>query len=239
MNNGDGTFNYTNQPNIGVQMNSFAVGDLNSDGFSDFFATPYGYGGWMGTGNDSLYINDGNSNNYLTVTLEGTVSNIDGIGAWIEIFGPWGVQVREVRSGASYGIQNSLNAHFGLGTSTQVDSLQVKWPSGIIDVHTDVGSNQFFHVIEGENALNVASVDPLSLTMYPNPASDKVMINLKKFEDNLVVTIYDAQGKMMDQMNLTRPHEILDLDRWESGNYFLELSKEGQLIGRHQFVVID
>ncbi len=239
MNNGDGTFDYSNQPVVGVDINSFALGDLNSDGFTDFFATPYGYGGWTGVGSDSLYLNDGNSNNYLTVTLEGTVSNIGGIGAWVEIFGPWGVQVREIRSGASYGIQNSLNAHFGVGTSSQIDSLHVKWPSGIVDVHYDVNANQFFHVVEGENVLNIQERDKITLSMYPNPTSENLVLNFRNFEEDLDLMIYDSKGSLIKQFNPSVSHEIIHVGSWDSGNYFIELRRKGKLLESHQFVVTD
>lgn len=62
----------------------------------------------------------------------GIISNQNGIGARVEIYGPWGRQLREVRSGQSYSPMSSLNVHFGLGTSLQVDSIKILWPSGII-----------------------------------------------------------------------------------------------------------
>jgi len=93
-------------------------------------------------------MNDGNSNNFLTVTLDGTVSNINGIGARIELYGPWGIQIREIRSGEGYGIQNSLNAHFGIGSATQITRLVVKWPSGVVNEILNPAPNQFINVVE-------------------------------------------------------------------------------------------
>jgi hypothetical protein len=38
-------------------------------------------------------------------------------------------QREELRSGTSYGSQNDINLHFGLGQATKVDELVVKWPA--------------------------------------------------------------------------------------------------------------
>jgi hypothetical protein len=38
------------------------------------------------------------------------------IGANVVIYGPWGMQRREVRSGESYGTCNSFTLHFGFST---------------------------------------------------------------------------------------------------------------------------
>ncbi len=134
-NNGDGTF--TELPDMfdDNAMESFAVGDLNSDGFLDV------YGGYANVFtspssiDDALWINKANSgNHFVTVNLTGTISNNDAIGAKVELYGAWGKQIREVRAGESYGIVNSFNQHFGIGLETAVDSLVILWPSGIREV---------------------------------------------------------------------------------------------------------
>lgn len=114
-NNGDGTF-------TGDQLafNSGGIGDLNSDGFLDVIA------------GNSLFINSTNDNNWVKFDLEGIASNKDGIGARIEIYGAWGVQIREVRAGESFDPASSLFAHFGLGQATAIDQVVVKWPSGTV-----------------------------------------------------------------------------------------------------------
>ncbi len=151
-NNGDGTFSDIGAGAFGaVQMESYAVGDLNHDGKLDVYG---GYAQIYTTPSnipDVVWLNTTqNSNHFLAVRLEGTTSNRNAIGARISIYGPWGVQIREVRSGESYGIMNSMTQHFGLGGHTVIDSITVRWPSGLREVFYNVPADQFLQIKEGE-----------------------------------------------------------------------------------------
>ncbi|HHM21551.1 MAG TPA: T9SS type A sorting domain-containing protein [Bacteroidetes bacterium] len=157
-NNGDKTFTQTFS--FTENFGSLAVGDLNHDGFIDLytayqdnFNTPSGIP-------DKLWINDGNDNHFLCVRLSGSQSNRMGVGARIEAYGPWGIQVREVRAGESYGISNTLTQTFGLGAETQVEYLVVKWPSGTVDMLRQVQADQFLTIEEG----STCSLPPFQLT---------------------------------------------------------------------------
>lgn len=145
-NNGDFTFTtFTNPfPNEGNNGISPVTGDLNDDGFLDVYVS-----GWFnGNTKDKLFINQLDTNNYMQFLLQGESSNINAIGARVEIYGDWGVQIREVRSGESYGIMNSFVLHFGLGSSNSIDSLIIKWPSGNIDKICGILANQNLHLTE-------------------------------------------------------------------------------------------
>jgi hypothetical protein len=62
-------------------------------------------------------------------------------------------QTQEVRSGASYLSQNDLKLHFGLGSATKVDQIEVHWPSGIIDKSENVSADRFLSIEEGQGAV--------------------------------------------------------------------------------------
>ena len=130
-NNGDGTFTGAD---LGFQDGG--VGDMNNDGFLDVI-----------NGNN-LWLNNGNDNNWVKFDLEGIVSNKDGIGARIEIYGDWGIQIREVRSGESFSPGSTLIAHFGLGTATEIDQVVVKWPSGMLTTIDNPSINTTHNVAE-------------------------------------------------------------------------------------------
>ncbi len=148
-NNGDKTFSPVSGPLVSSDPGTIACGDLNQDGFQDIYA---GYAcGITSPCNipDKLWLNDGNGNHFLAVRLEGVQSNRAGIGARIELHGSWGIQVREVRSGESYGIMNATAQHFGMGADTLADFLVVRWPSGTVDVVQHPAADQFLTLVEG------------------------------------------------------------------------------------------
>lgn len=165
-NNGDLTFTQVTGAFDNNSMLSFSWGDLNGDGFIDAY-TSYGTG-FVSPSNvdDVLWMNDGNDNNWLSFHLEGTISNKDAIGAKIFIYGDWGIQIREVRSGESYGIMNSTNQYFGLGTATEVDSVIIRWPSGIIQKEYDITPNSFVQLIEGGCLAAAPTLDVMGATTF-------------------------------------------------------------------------
>lgn len=148
-NNGDLTFTEVTGIFNNNALESFALGDLNNDGFVDV------YGGYASvftnptTVDDVVWINNGGSNNYLSVDLEGVISNRNAVGARITIYGDWGIQIREVRAGESYGILNSTIQYFGLGTATEVDSILINWPSGIDQKEYNLSINTTLQILEG------------------------------------------------------------------------------------------
>lgn len=155
-NNTDNTFTQTTLP-FAAQSNgmlSFGTGDLNHDGRADVFAS---YGNVYNdptTTDDVLFLNStSNSNHFITFALTGTVSNVDAIGAKVTIYGPWGMQVREVRAGESYGTSCSMQCHFGLGANTVVDSARIDWPSHLITHFTNLAADQFVTAVENSCAI--------------------------------------------------------------------------------------
>jgi hypothetical protein len=149
LNNRDNTFTEIEDAFATGGMQSYALGDLNNDGYVDVFG---GYAnGFNSPSNqqDQVWINDGGMNNYLAVNLKGQISNLNGVGAWIEVYGEWGMQVREVRSGESYGIMNSTTQYFGLEQAETIDSIIIKWPSGLTQVEYEPSINSKIILLEG------------------------------------------------------------------------------------------
>jgi hypothetical protein len=165
-NNGDLTFTEEIGLFDGNEMESYALGDLNNDGFVDVYA---GYASiYTSPSNidDVVWLNDGNSNNHLSVQLQGVISNRNAVGARVEVYGPWGVQVRDVRSGESYGIMNSMIQYFGLGTASEIDSVVVNWPSGIKQTETGVNVNSTLKLIEGGCIADAPILDVIGSTLF-------------------------------------------------------------------------
>jgi hypothetical protein len=86
---------------------------------------------------------------WLTVRLIGTKSNRSAIGARVRSTAGGLTQVQEVRGGGSYYSQNDLRLHFGLGSASRVEALDVRWPSGLEEAWSNVDVNRLVTLKEG------------------------------------------------------------------------------------------
>lgn len=223
-NDGDNTFTERNTgiPATPDYIQSAATGDLNNDGYIDLIAGfANGYNSPSSNDEDMLLLNSGIGNNWSKVRLTGTTSNRSAIGARIEIDGAWGTQIREVRSGESYGTMNSLIKHFGLGSATEITRIVVKWPSGIEDVILNPNINDQIDIIEGET-LSAANNSLETFKVYPNPVSDVLRIQLKNNEADAAI-IRDINGKELLQTTLTNELNTVNVKEFSAGVYFITL----------------
>jgi hypothetical protein len=86
---------------------------------------------------------------WLILKLVGTRSNRSAIGARVRLATAAGRQVQEVRGGGSYYSQNDQRVHFGLGTATRIERLEIRWPNGQEEAWTDIGIDRIVTLKEG------------------------------------------------------------------------------------------
>jgi len=118
-----------------------AVGDVDGDGRPEIVLVNMNEG-------PSLLKNSGPHGHYLNVMLVGTKSNRSAIGARVTVTAEGRKRIDEVMSGGSYYSQNSLTLHFGLGHAREVDSIEVRWPSGISQSTGKVRADQTLKITE-------------------------------------------------------------------------------------------
>jgi enediyne biosynthesis protein E4 len=152
-NNRDGTFsdvtadaqahgNGFSVPHLG---RGAAFADLFNDGHEDIV---------VGNNDDPpsvLRNRSGENNHFVSFKLMGTRSNRDALGARIRVKAGGVSQMREIAAGGSYLSQSDLRAHFGLGPSTRVDSVDVTWPSGVRQEFHNVRADRFYVIEEGKS----------------------------------------------------------------------------------------
>jgi hypothetical protein len=97
----------------------------------------------------SLLKNDAPQGNWLTIKLIGTKSNRDAIGARVTLRAAGHQQLQEVRSGGSYISQSDFRLHFGVGPATEIDTLQIRWPSGLQQELKSIQANKIITIKEG------------------------------------------------------------------------------------------
>src|SRR5439155_4415039 len=113
-------------------------GDLNNDGWEDAVMTPLG-------GHPLVLINRGGKQHWLVISLRGTRSNRDGLGARVRVNG----QTRFATIAGSYLSASDKRLHFGLGAAATA-KVESTWPSGIHQSLDDVRADQFLEVRDPE-----------------------------------------------------------------------------------------
>ncbi len=201
INNGDMTFSpIDNSPSFG------SVADLNNDGFLDVYSSGI------------IYSNDTNDNHWVSFRLNGVASNKNGIGARIEIFGDWGKQIREVRSGDGFGYMSTLNVHFGLGNSSAISTVVVKWPSGVVDTYSNIPIDNTMVITEGETlAVEDVQNTHYALSLSPNPTQD--ILYLESPEPIQSCKLYNLQGEWL----MSSTEHQLNVQHLSSGLYLIEV----------------
>lgn len=197
-----------------------AIGDIDNDGYTDFIVAN------QAPDNHSLWQNSGGENNWLKVKLEGTISNKNGIGSWVEVMANNAVMYRYTLCGEAFLGQNSGTEIFGLANASTIDYVKVTWLSGIVDIIFDVTPNQTLNIIEG-STLSLTDSEPDFFKIYPNPASETVTIQ-SKFEA-IDVLVYDLTGRKVTSKKITQNDNTIDLRSYSKGLYFFSIEQHNKI----------
>ncbi|MBO9572983.1 MAG: CRTAC1 family protein, partial [Chitinophagaceae bacterium] len=98
-----------------------------------------------------LFRNDSSKGNWIKIALYGVDQDKNGIGSRVEISVGKKKFIREIDGGSSHSSQNSVIAHFGLGTADHVDTIRVKWLGGKEQVIVNQKANQLIKITENNN----------------------------------------------------------------------------------------
>ena len=123
-----------------------AVGDIDNDGRIDAVVT---------TNNGPAYVlrnETPTTNHWLTLNLVGHKSNRDAIGAEVKLTTSKGSQLATVSTAGSYLSSKDKRVHFGLGADTAAKSIEIRWPSGTVQILHDVRVDQIMRVDEPESS---------------------------------------------------------------------------------------
>jgi hypothetical protein len=141
-----------------VPARGFAIGDYDNDGNMDAVVN------CVNALPQLLHCDSTQKRNWIKIRVAGTKSNRTGIGARIKVTAQTGtplltakletggtlpalVQIEEVRSCNSYYSASDLRIHFGLGEAKKADAVEIRWPSGAVDIWKDLEANHL-HVLE-------------------------------------------------------------------------------------------
>lgn len=164
--NGDPHHEYTEEDVLLLNDRSGVFRDVSKESGSYFLSKKVGRGSTFGDyDNDgdldllvvnlndepTLLRNDGgNSKNWLTISAKLADPLRDAVGARIKVTIGSVPQIEDLIPVRGYLSQVDPRAHFGCGTATHVDSVEIRWPNRELQVLEGVAVNQFLTVVQGQ-----------------------------------------------------------------------------------------
>ncbi len=125
-----------------------AVGDFDNDGDSDLLLLHVGEP-------PVLLRNDGgNQKHWLGLSLIGSLSNRDGVGAKVTVTTRGKRRGKERLGGTSYCSASDPRLLFGLGSAMTIDRLEVNWPSGQVTLLRNIRADQYLTIREASRKQN-------------------------------------------------------------------------------------
>jgi hypothetical protein len=255
LNNGNGTF--TAVPGVPAYSGIFyanpedhagrtvSVADFNGDGTLDLFLphtmfqTPNVI--YNDAPNELLY-NTSTGNNWIELNLHGVVSNRDALGAIVRLTAGGVTQRRDVTGGKHVGAQNSNVVHFGLGHNTTIDRIEIDWPSGILQVLTNVTVDQIMNVVEpGGHTISAArpitvfspnqtysgSLDNVNTQdFYQYTTVTPSIVNLSA-SGQVIIQLLDQSGNLIAQSQSQNGLQVLTANA-AAGSYFVRIFLNSQ-----------
>jgi len=186
---------------------SVARGDIDNDGCADMIvqnAKNYNSFIWKNEYGPTL------GNNYIKITLEGTLSNTMAIGSWITVYCQGNTYTHYTRCGESFISQDSQHHIFGLGNFQVVDSIVVDYPSGVSDVYYNLPVNQHIYLTEAETS-NFALINPANSFFICS--SSNVSLTAPSFSTYLWST-----GETTQSINITQSGSYY-VTAWDSNGF--------------------
>lgn len=230
----DGWNTFGKVPGIG---DAATTGDINNDGFLDLIVTNGASAHFLDSAKHLLFVNETNGNNWVKFVLEGTESNIDGFGSKVFLTADGTTQLREMTGGIHGFCQDDPRIHFGIGTSQNINSVQVQWPSGHIDEFDDLAINQIHTLVEGSSPLGTEEVNLSAFEIFPNPSNNgELILSLAKAE-KFEYYVRDLQGRMIDSGISNGDLLRLSYPNLTRGLYIIEVRDEnGEHLGSQRWV---
>lgn len=237
-NMGDESFNALSAGFVGDTVQSFsnALGDFNKDGKIDLMvinSSPFQSQLWE---NQTV-----SSHGYISIELEGVLSNRDAIGSRIDVYSNGQRQSRFTQCGTSFLGQNSERNIIGIGLAEMVDSILIYWPTGHIDRLKEVIAGEEIKLLEGSTTGGEINVSPevqlISSTplrqaasplfsVYPNPASSQLYFNYDQAQSLKIesLRLLNVWGQLEKGYGKTdRLPLSLDISELQPGIYWLEV----------------
>lgn len=207
---------------------SAAFGDYNNDGWIDVILA--------NNRNESqanaVFKNTGTGNNWIKIKCVGVNSNKSAIGTIVKITavinGDTVTQTRKIEASSGYASQNSLTAHFGLGNAGEIQHVQIRWPSGLVETFDGLEVNNTHILTEGTGTTATEMIRSTGFRVYPSPAKNHLFIEGPLHRD-YKISLINSQGKQVKE-EMIRHKGTLDIAGLQPGAYFYRVTENNTVL---------
>lgn len=146
--------------NVAAPHRGAAFGDFNNDGRVDIAVTTL-------NGPPQLLMNRtgaenaaARQNHWILLNLVGRADNRDGLGTRVKITTSHGSQYNQATTAVGYNSSSDKRVHFGLGDAQSIERIELRWPTGVEQVLTNVKADQVLTVVESATPTTTPSAVP-------------------------------------------------------------------------------
>ena len=154
--------------------------DLDNDGDLDLVINNMNQEAFLWKNNTRNTIKD-STHNFLTLQLKGAPSNVEGVGANVNLFVHGNVQYLEQNPVRGYSSSVDNRLHFGIDNAKKIDSLKITWPDKKFQVLYNVDVNKFI-TLDHKNAKDLQVVNSTQSPVFFSDILGKLNIDFKHNE---------------------------------------------------------
>ena len=178
--------------------------------------------------------NSDQTNNWIQIKLAGnTQTNYSAIGCKVRLWTGGKMQIREVDGGSGHASQSSKTLHFGLGTNSKIDSIEIVWLNSTAVRYYNLQSNSFITIYESGNMVGLQEYKPNAseIYLYPNPTIDNCTIYISKEIYIQNISLLDELGRTIDQSFTPSENDNLieikmNMASLSKGSYVLRINNQ-------------
>lgn len=213
LNRGDGTYidisGVSGADNVSDGRGA-VFADFDNDGDSDIFLRAM-----HGEAHYLFRNNIGNANSWIRIALEGTTSGRDAWGTEVRLKTTDGIEAKVKSGGSGFVSQSDPRILFGMGSQTKALSVEVRWPSGLVQEYDGPEAGASWLLIEGTKQPQI--VDERGFVL-PDPATteEKLFVQYGLNQDKSLadVTVQTLEGKALKLSSLVTSDRPLLLNLW-------------------------